>query len=1049
MKRIITFVFSLIVLVNASQAVTVNDVAGVFSGTLTGNDTKEVYILPGVEANTVTFVVPDFKCSSKKFGTLVLANIPMDGSGKLSLEGRELYISNLADQATFAVDNANSVLAASTAKVTLSVQSPSLGDSPVSVAFNGTRVTGKNYDIVNGGFEGSWTNNEPKGWHSFGTASGRWNTFVTGNTDQFTQSEVTRPYSTGTNSVHLQTKSVLGGNQANGNCTNGRINAGSTSASDASGNYNYSDPTNDDYNTKFVGLPDSMVFWAKYVPVGAWNHEENYARMNTVITTGVRYQDPENDDASFAAARLAQADTNYQATPTKDWQRIAVPFDYKAGADLSDATYVLITFSTNAKPGGGNSTSSSQDHLYVDDAEMVYNHSLTSLKVDNKNVSFSSNKANTEIVFSESDYELATTTDAKHAQTFIGYDASKYQMYVYVVANNYPTSKTGYSAYTVQMKMPPYNNEYFYEEYICANEKYSDQNFTDLTDEGEYETVLKNLSGGDSTVTLTLKHWPTYKKTEYKTMMQGTAATWNGYDLSTYAAATEPYLLTANKQTIHGCDSIITLRLTVTAIPNTSSSRSAETCADAPYSDADFSNLTTSGVYTKKIKNYLGGDSTITLTLSVWPLDTLYDQISMLEGADKTWEGHDLSTKPIGKDTLIEHFTSSHGCDSVRILYLNVTLVPSTEYAYEASTCDNNLPYVDEEGNGLFNGLTEGGVYTKTIENSLGGDSVVTFTLHVWPTEEIDDYWTMIVGDPVVWEGHDLSVLPVGKTKIKERLTSSHGCDSIRVLHLTVDTIPNTEYAYEASTCAGTPYSDELFEGLTESKVYTTVIPNSRGKDSTVTLTLTVWELTTIEEEMTIVVGDAAEWEGHDLSTKPIGEETLTETYTDIHGCDSVRILHLTITRIPDTEYAYEAGTCAGTPYSDELFEGLTESKVYTTTIPNSRGADSIITLTLTVWELTTIEQSMTITQGDAAEWEGHDLSTEPVGARDLSETYLDIHGCDSLMILHLTVQERVETGVMTQEQPVRNIRKVIYNGQLYIIREDETKYSILGTKIQ
>ena len=92
---------------------------------------------------------------------------------------------------------------------------------------------------------------------------------------------------------------MLLGVKANGNCTNGQINAGSKTATEAEKNYNFSDPANEGFNTPFQGRPDSMVFWAKYIPGDRdAANEANQARMSTVITTDAHYQDPETADYS-------------------------------------------------------------------------------------------------------------------------------------------------------------------------------------------------------------------------------------------------------------------------------------------------------------------------------------------------------------------------------------------------------------------------------------------------------------------------------------------------------------------------------------------------------------------------------------------------------------------------------------------------------------------------------------------------------------------------------------------------------------------------------
>ena len=260
MKKIFTTVIMTCVLVVSAMAVTVNDASGVFKGMLNiGGDAypnKEVYILPGVTANTITFVLPNFKFGAASLGDIVLVNIPMNGNGQLTLDNRPLYIKAINERAEVSMLNGfvdgpttyNSVVDENSAQVLLSIAAPSL-PTPIMVLFVGNKETDKNYAVDNGGFEGSWSGNEISGWHSFPTAVGDYASFVTGNTDQFQRSTEKRPGSTGSQSARIQSNLVLGA-KANGNCTNGRIYAGSMTASDGSKNYNFSEPsTNNTYNT--------------------------------------------------------------------------------------------------------------------------------------------------------------------------------------------------------------------------------------------------------------------------------------------------------------------------------------------------------------------------------------------------------------------------------------------------------------------------------------------------------------------------------------------------------------------------------------------------------------------------------------------------------------------------------------------------------------------------------------------------------------------------------------------------------------------------------
>lgn len=464
MKKIFTILFAGLTVSAQVWAVSAKDVCGQFEGDLniagSAYPNKTVYLLPGTVDNTVTFVLPDFMYNAGKLGNIVLPNIPMDDKGMLTLENSTLYIDSISERATITILNGiedggivyNSIISASEAQVLLSIGAPSLPEA-ILVLFQGKAASDRNYTLVNGGFEGEWTNAEPQGWHSFNSATGLMVDFIK-NDYQFTQSADVRPGTSGTHSALLSSTMALGV-KANGNCTNGQVNAGSSTADDAAGNYNFSDPTNEGFNTPLNGRPDSIVFWAKYQPADRdAANEVNKARLNAVITTNARYQDPEVED--YSAVKLGAATVNYAATSDLGWQRIAVPFEYNAANADKQPAYILATFSTNMIPGGGSSYSTGSinkvnvlDSVYLDDVELVYNRRLLSFAKGAEKLNFANNIAAVSDNYCDDCAKFAAQSDGVSSQTFIAFDAAHKCIHIYVIADDYAQSGA-YSLYRVE-----------------------------------------------------------------------------------------------------------------------------------------------------------------------------------------------------------------------------------------------------------------------------------------------------------------------------------------------------------------------------------------------------------------------------------------------------------------------------------------------------------------------------------------------------------------------------------------------------------------------
>lgn len=887
MKKFFTAFYILLSL--SVSAVTVNDVAGTFSGTLNvggqSYSNKEIYLLPGTESNAITCILPSIRFSSKA-ADLVLVDMTLNANGTLSIGRAGAYVQSISA----------SSLSASALSFTLSLTTPAMS-TPTTVTFSGSKVTNKNYAITNGGFEGSWSNNEPTGWHSFASATGDYASFVTGNTAQFQQSSDKRPGSTGSHSAQIQSKVTLGV-KANGNCTNGRINAGSMSATDASGNYAFSDPSQSGYNTPFVGQPDSLVFWAKYVPGGGnVTDADNKARAHATLLTNARYQDPET--GNYSSVKIAEATSNYSATSSKGWQRISVPFVY-TNVNPANMAYMLITFTTNLTPGGGNSTKKSPDNVYLDDAEMVYNHSLTSFKLDGTSISFSNGHATSAAMFSDSEYTVSATSNGKASKSFIGYDAETYRVVIYVLADNYSQARA-YSLYTLQMAEPIRDTEYAYSASTCDNAPYSDNLFQGLTRSGVYQTTIPNTQGGDSLITLTLTVNPTYAFASTATMKMNESYTWRNHTYRNHKPGV--YTYTDALLTHAGCDSVYTLTLTVEPI-GYFFEETATVCQDEESTWHHKSlNTTVAGTFTRydSLTSIYGMDSVYRLTLNVLPIYAFSATATIKMNESHTWRSHTYSNFTPGVYTFTDSLLTHAGCDSV--YQLTLTIEPIGYFFDESlSAClgeestwhGQTLPTATE---GVF-------VRYDSLLSIYGQDSVYRLTLSVHPTYLFTEDKYVNDAD-FVWRGRTIQNLPQREEPylIYDSLTTLFGCDSVYRLRLHVSDIPITYGSYADECCEG---ESILFDGVRytesyEGDVRLLLTRNIYGGDSIVHLTITVFPSYFIEEEMTMIVGNELSWEYYDLSRFPVGSTTLTAEYWSDDFCDSIRVLHLTVEPLPIT----------------------------------------------------------------------------------------------------------------------------------------------------
>jgi Tfp pilus assembly major pilin PilA len=245
---------------------------------------------------------------------------------------------------------------------------------------------------------------------------------------------------------------------------------------------------------------------------------------------------------------------------------------------------------------------------------------------------------------------------------------------------------------------------------ICAGENYPFYGEI-LTETGVYTAVLTSVNGCDSIVQLDLNVLPVATGTESATICAGDSYSFNGQLLGETGTYTAVYTAA------NGCDSIVTLTLTVTPLPQ--SVFASVVCGGGSF-EFNGEVLTESGVYSFLLDGAAvnGCDSMITLFLTIFPIIPP-TSVSPVICAGESYEIDGETLTASGTYTF--NLSSSTGCDSVVVV--NLTVNPASASAFANTICPG--------GTYEFNGqiLTQPGVYTFTLQNYLGCDSIVTLTL--------------------------------------------------------------------------------------------------------------------------------------------------------------------------------------------------------------------------------------------------------------------------------------------------------------------------------
>ena len=244
---------------------------------------------------------------------------------------------------------------------------------------------------------------------------------------------------------------------------------------------------------------------------------------------------------------------------------------------------------------------------------------------------------------------------------------------------------------------------------ICSNETY-DFHGRDLTQAGTYSDTLQTINGCDSVIVLTLSVNPVYHDTINAEICEGSVYPENGFNVN------EAGTYTQTLQTINGCDSIITLNLTVNSA--LTSIIDAEICEGTTYSENGFEH-SEAGTYTQTLQTSNGCDSIVTLNLSMKPNSTTTFTATVCEGTVYTENGFNASETGIYTRTM----EGANGCDST--ITLDLTVNPSYQIGVLA-IINRGETYT----NFGFN-ESEAGTYTQHLQTVDGCDSTIMLTLVV------------------------------------------------------------------------------------------------------------------------------------------------------------------------------------------------------------------------------------------------------------------------------------------------------------------------------
>lgn len=514
-------------------------------------------------------------------------------------------------------------------------------------------------------------------------------------------------------------------------------------------------------------------------------------------------------------------------------------------------------------------------------------------------------------------------------------------------------------------------------EYICPGDNYTLLDGTIINSPGYYPSIISSIGNCDSVLTVNLNYSLDQGGSSVDTIVVQICSGEN-YTLPDGAIVSSSGDYISQFVTATTCDSLIVTQLTV--LNAITLNIDTTICHTDSYTLPNGTITTIQGVYLDSVSTSGGCDSIIITTLNVRGGDTLVFNPTICENSDfELPDGSLVNTT----DSYIYSLTDSFGCDS--IVRYNLTVNPVTNDTIAIQICENEYYTLP---NGWLVNTSDYYDFNYTSVDGCDSTVVINLSVNTSVTEIINvsicegEYYTLPSGSNVLVNGI-----------YTDTLITNNGCDSIIITNLIISSI--LADTTKVTLCNGGSYTRPLGAVETTDGIYYDTIINPLGCDSVIITDLNFYNEDTTVINSSICIGSNYTLpDGSFANTSGVYNFNLNS----VLGCDSIVVINLMVdTVIRDT---ISAEICYNSTYTLPLGTVVSSPGTYHDTLINTGWCDSIIVTYLSFSNQDTTIINATICNGNSYILPDG-TSTNTGGTYNYN--LINAHGCDSILKVNLS----------------------------------------------